>query len=225
MILFHGDSYTWGSGLEYHYLVEEQGYSWKDCEKFLPSEERLEMFPRDLHLYRENNRFASIVGKELNMKEIVTSYRNGGDTFNIIDRLNSGQCQWDSPNIFLHIVQFSAPNRNLPDNFKVQPIEDVMRYQIDKIHSLVEGNWLGISWFPEYAELMKEMYPDKLITIDYENETHDSFEHLTQRDGLSYASTFGLDDYHFTLEGHKLIADSIIKKIKELNKPNELLNI
>ena len=136
MFLFHGDSYTWGSGLEYHYLVEHLGYNWQDCKKFLPEVERLEMLPKECHLYRESNRFSSLVGDYFNIKDIVTSFRNGGDTFNILDRLENGHCRWDEPNIGLHIIQFSAPNRNLPNEWNNREIEDVIKYQIQKINGL-----------------------------------------------------------------------------------------
>ena len=30
-ILFLGDSFTWGQGLQYYHLIENEGWDWKKC--------------------------------------------------------------------------------------------------------------------------------------------------------------------------------------------------
>ena len=42
MILFVGCSFTWGAGLQYEYLIEQENYSFEQIQKMIPPNYRLE---------------------------------------------------------------------------------------------------------------------------------------------------------------------------------------
>ena len=57
MIVFLGDSFTWGQGLQYIHLVEKKGWSWEDCSKIIPPNLNLDWFVFYEDEYRKQNSF------------------------------------------------------------------------------------------------------------------------------------------------------------------------
>lgn len=234
MIVFHGDSFTWGSGLQYHCLVEEYGYTWEQCNQFLPNKCRLEQFPKKIDDYRIKHSFANLVSNHFDVPYILSLNGNGGDNTIIKQRIFASENDYHPgyhfAEIDLHIIQLSAPlrgNPNITDTSDINrlvylEVLDIIK-KVDALPKLQKNDYLFLCWFEEHAEIIKSICPNQLIYINYNNVLYDSFSKLTQTK-LSFKK-YGLNDLHFTKEGHKIIANSIIDKIKENNLKFDLLDI
>lgn len=223
MILFLGDSFTWGQGLHYYYLVENEGWTWDDCEQYLTNVKHFESLGFKPDEYRKQNNFPYLVGKELNLPIITPRAENGGDNYEIYKVSKNTDLFVTNTNIDYVIVQFSAGGRSLVHGSDENPhdsIDKFLEHEIDRIaYELNKKNlkWYGISWFIEHGQIMKEKYPNNHIPILYKGEEFDAFEFEKQPElrNLIIQYTQNIPDGHFNLEGHRVIADSIITKIKE----------
>jgi lysophospholipase L1-like esterase len=225
MILFLGDSFTWGQGLHYYYMIENHGWTWDDCREYLKTVNHFERLGFEADEFRRTNNFSYLVGKYFNQPVITPRFENGGDNFEIYKTIQNLELFVSNTNIDYVIIQFSAPGRSLTQGGDENPYETVERfieYEVDRIaQELNHKNlkWFGISWFPEHAKVMKEKYKDNFIPILYKGNEFDCFEfqseHLPMRD-LTIQFTQNIDDGHFNLEGHQILAESIINKINSL---------
>ena len=224
MILFHGDSFTWGSGLQYHCLVEEYGYEWKDCKQFLPDRFRLEHFPKKIDDYRIKHSFANKVSEYFDVPYSLSLNGNGGDNHIISKRLfitnETYHPGYHLAEIDLHIIQLSTPLRNNPNVDINTNINELIYLEVinilDRLTKMPKTNYLFLCWFSEHSEIIKQISPNNLIYLNYNNQLYDCFYPLHQMDSLTFRQ-YGLQDGHFTKEGHDIIANSIINKIKENN--------
>lgn len=219
MILFLGDSFTWGQGLHYYYLVENEGWTWDDCKNFLESNKRFESLSFNADEFRRKNSFPYLVSKELNEPMVTPQFENGGDNYKIFRHLDNINLYVTITNISRVIIQFSAPARSisLEDNFN--DIDSLIRHQINRISQKCEEmklDWYAFSWFKETGDILKNEYPKNYIPILYNDIEYECFEfmdHIKLRD-LTIQFTKHIDDGHFNLEGHRVIANSIINKLK-----------
>jgi hypothetical protein len=218
MILFIGDSFTWGQGLHYYYLTEHKGWSWEDCQKYVENNRRFEELGFDADEFRRKNSFPYLVSKELDVPFQTPRFENGSDnqvTYNILETLS----YYCTPNsIPFVIIQFSSPSRSIDNGNepKFSTIEQNIKYQVTRISNILEAHtidWLGISWQTEIGEILKNNYPENHIPIEYKNFKYSSFEDNNLLD-LFISTTESVQDGHFNLEGHRVIADSIINKVK-----------
>ena len=227
MILFHGDSFTWGSGLQYHCLVEEYGYTWEECKQFLPDRFRLEHFPKKIDDYRIKHSFANKVSEYFDTSYLLSLNGNGGDNTIIQKRLFIPNEEYHAglhwSEIDFHIIQLSTPLRNNPHIDINSDVSDLIYsevstilYKLSKLPQIQKNNYLFLCWFPEHSEIIKQTSPNNLIYLNYNNQLYDCFYPLHQMDSLTFRQ-YGLQDGHFTKEGHDIIANSIINKIKENN--------
>lgn len=231
-IVFHGDSWTWGSGLQYYYLKEKCGYSDKDIQNFTADKVRQEKFPRKVDDYRKKYHFPNLVSNHFDVSYITAVEGNGGDNQLIEENLRNSQ-YYHYNEVQTHIVQLSAPMRGpsspiLKD--KNATMWDIVRYQVEQVIQAHESRYhkeeisplYFICWYKEHSDYIKEHHPDKLIPILYKNKQYDSFDVITgvgkhhkKEEKLQINDEFGGDDCHFSKKGHKMIANSVIKKLSE----------
>lgn len=219
MILFLGDSFTWGQGLHYYYLVENEGWSWNDCKNFLENNNRFESLGFKADEFRRQNSFPYLVSKELNEPMITPRFENGGDNYTIYGLLNNISMYVTTTNVSKIIIQFSAPTRAIPIEDTFDSIDQLIRTQINRVSQKCEQlsiNWYAFSWYKEMGDILKNEYPKNYIPILYNDVEYECFEfmhHMKLRD-LTIQFTKHIDDGHFNLEGHQVIANSIINKLK-----------
>jgi lysophospholipase L1-like esterase len=224
MILFVGDSFTWGQGLHYYYLTKHKGWTWEDCQNFVSNNKRFESLGFEEDEFRRTNSFPYLVSKELNLPFHTPRMENGGDNKVIYTILENIQSFCSTTNISLLIVQFSSPSRSVLNGTepKFDTIEKQIEYQVERISDFCNQSnidWLGISWQKEIGEILESNYSNNHIPVQYENVKYDCFDcnkHL-ELNPLFIQETEKIEDGHFNLEGHKVIANSIVNKIYSRN--------
>lgn len=218
MILFLGDSFTWGQGLQYIHLVENEGWSWDDCSKIIPPNSRMEWLGFTEDEYRKQNSFPHIVSKKIDLPYSVARFENGGDNETMYQILSGIQPFISVNNIFCLIIQFSDPVRSLNKEYD-ENIGDIYTQiknqvvKIDEFCKLVNLPWLGISWQPEIGDILKEYYNENYIPIIYKNKEYTNFSYISDLKDIFLQETYPIEDGHFNLEGHKLMADMIYRKM------------
>jgi len=223
MIVFLGDSFTWGQGLQYIYLTEHKGWTWEECSKIIPPNLNLEWLEFDEDEFRKKNSFPYLVAKELNLPFQVTRFENGGDNVTILQSLQNIMPFCTPNNIFCFVVQFSDASRSLAHEYNPLDgsIEKQIENQIIRIDNqckLLDVPWIGVSWQPEIGNILKEKYSKNYIPINYNGIEYTNFS--TRHIGLSelfLTHSYPIDDEHFNLDGHKVIAESILNKISFRN--------
>lgn len=149
MILFLGDSFTWGQGLYYEQWYNEMGISVDDINKTLPPKMTHENISYNDDLYRREYHYPNLVSKHFN-KRYVTKYGNGGSNRNIINILENINHQTIFEGIELVVIQFTYWARdietpNLIEKYKQEyfvneseALNMVMKYQIERVISLLK---------------------------------------------------------------------------------------
>ena len=223
MIVFLGDSFTWGQGLQYIHLTEKKGWTWEECAKIVPPNLNLEWLGFDEDEYRKKNAFPYLVAKEFNLPFQVTRFENGGDNTTTLQSLQNMMSFCTPNNIFCFVIQFSDASRSLSNEY--DPIEGSIERQIenqiiriDRQCKFLDVPWVGISWQPEIGDILKEKYPYNYIPIIHNGIEYTNFS--TRHSGLAdlfLTDNYPIKDDHFNLYGHKLIADLIINKMHTRN--------
>ena len=231
MILFVGCSFTWGAGLQYEYLIEQENYSFEQIQKMIPPDYRLEHCPYKADKYRQEKHFPNIVAKYFDSAYCLAKNGNGGNNDEIKNLLydssmrvlgGQGQCK-------LVVVQFTDWQRSHYSEHKItdsKQIEKIAKHQIDSIRNAIgDTKWVGISWFEDMGKVMKKHYPQNYVPIFESGEELTGFEKLCNEGGnRSHPYTIAgwgedrgghIADTHFNSYGHQFIAKQIIKKIKE----------
>jgi hypothetical protein len=224
MILFLGDSFTWGQGLHYYSLVEEKGWSWDDCKQFFESNKRFETLGFQVDEFRRRNSFPYLVSKELDMPFQTTKMENGGDNYVLFEMLENLQ-PFCTPNIIdFIVVQFSSPSRSILNGTepKLNTIDEQIKLQVSRISDFCNRwkiKWLGISWQEEIGNILKSNYIENFVPIKYKDKeyTHFDFNYNPKLHPLFIQYKENIKDGHFNLEGHKVIAKSIIDKVYSTN--------
>jgi hypothetical protein len=234
MVVFLGDSFTWGQGLHYYHLIENEEWSWEDCRNFLENNARFEGLGFEADEYRRNHSFPYLTGKKLNQPIVTPQFENGGDNYRIIDALNNINIFSSIGNFDFAIIQFSAPTRiptELLNDSNLNSIDELIRHQIKTIDKICRNKnieWFGLSWFEEFGEIMKNEFGKNHIPIILNGKEYDSFEFVKQPElrELTIQYTEIIDDGHFNLKGHEVISDSIVHKInQEIDNGNLKLKI
>jgi hypothetical protein len=231
MILFAGCSFTWGAGLQYEYLIEQENYSFEQIQKMIPPDYFLERCSYKADKYRQEKHFPNIVAKYFDSAYCLAKNGNGGNNEEI-SRLvqdsstrvlgGQGQCK-------LMVIQFTDWQRSYHNGHKVtdsEQINGIIKTQIDSIRNNIgDTKWVGISWFEDIGKVMKKYYPQNYVPIFERGEELTGFEKLcNEGGGRSHSYTIAgwgedrgghIPDTHFNSYGHQFIAKQIIKKIKE----------
>lgn len=232
MILFVGCSFTWGAGLQYEYLIEEENYSFEQIQKMMPPDYFLEHCSHKADKYRQEKHFPNIVAKYFDSAYCLAKNGNGGNNDEIKNLLydssmrvlgGQGQCK-------LVVVQFTDWQRSHHSEHKItdsKQIEKIAKHQIDSIRNAIgDTKWVGISWFEDMGKVMKKHYPQNYVPIFESGEELTGFEKLSTEGPsnrphpytiFGWAKDKGgyISDTHFNSYGHQFIAKQIIKKIKE----------
>jgi hypothetical protein len=107
-IVFLGDSYTFGEGLEL-FIENEKWIKRRELVSEWPELEPIQ--DDDSVKFREKNRFANIVGDYFGY-EVISDWRNGGNLGVNLDVLKKGEKEVGIENIKAIVVQFSIATRN-----------------------------------------------------------------------------------------------------------------
>lgn len=223
MIVFLGDSYTWGQGLQYIPLVENKGWTWEECSKIIPPNLNLEWLGFEEDEFRKHNGFPYHVSKKLDIPFVIGRFENGGDNATIYQMIYNLQPFISPNNIFCIVVQFSDASRSLAHEY--DPLEGSIEKQIekqvkriDKYCQMMNIPWIGISWQPEIGDILKEKYSNNYVPVIVDNTEFTNFS--SRHPKLSHLflnSEYPINDEHFGIAGHKLIADLIYNKIISRN--------
>lgn len=230
MIVFLGDSFTWGQGLPIEKWIGETEKTIEDSNKLMPPTYPSELYSYEDDLYRKQNHFPNIVSKYFN-KSYVTKFGNGGTNQDIIDILYNMGRQCQPAGVDFYVIQFTEVSRDLTlhENIKDfshkidrEPDEVFNQYmeaQVNKINNVIVNNfgkkWYGISWRHDFSEILENLYPENYIPIEYGGMTYNNFDELMVKNTnlTLYGKYPGIDDGHLCSEGHQVLANSIIKKI------------
>jgi len=231
VILFLGDSFTWGAGLQFEYLFQN-GHSVDEINKLIPPETYLENLDYKSDEYRKKHHFPNLVAKEMNMAYVLGKIGNGGSNNNMSFIINNiGELLMyyfvlPTP-IEMVIVQFTEFMRDASEDWELNRYtgdfeennkKEIIK-QIEKFNKACRGKnlkWFGLSWQKDMGNILKKHYPDKFIPILQDNDEYVCFADLDIDRGSQLRLADIIDkcvDSHFSSEGHKLIAKSILEKI------------
>ena len=74
--------------------------------------------------------------------------------------------------------------------------------------------WVGLSWQKDVGDILKKHYPENFIPIYRDGKEYNSFAPDIDV-GLRLCDSIpGVQDEHLNSEGNKVIADSVIRKLK-----------
>lgn len=215
MILFLGDSFTWGQGLFIHKWIEDGTIFNKEYKT--PPEYNHEFISYQDDEYRKQHHFPALVSKHLN-KSYGTIWGNGGCNSNIkfiLETINN-QFYGGKSLIDFFVIQFTCPTRSLGDDVSDEAIENEIR-EIDEIIRSYNKKWIGLTWRPEHGKILQEKFLDNLIELPYKGISYNNFEDiLSDTDNNFTINRFwpGTHDSHFSKPGHEFISNCIINKIK-----------
>ena len=246
MFLFVGCSYTWGAGLQFEYLYNKEGYSSEELNSMDPSfseappnkKPKLEDTNYYANEYRKKHRYADLVSKHFNKNYEVLNIVNGGSNGMIQDLINQTPRDGVNRPGGLVVVQFSDMIRDLQGkNNEVTSwnaheyfdINEQIRNQIRGVESVMRGtNWLGFSWRKDLAEELISLFPERHIPIILDDEEVSSMEEISKTGNFNnwrvrckHKSRVSdsipvCRDTHLSSDGHKIIANSIIKKCERM---------
>ena len=112
-------------------------------------------------------------------------------------------------------------------------IKKIITTQIDNINFSCEqhlkSKWIGWSWKDDLAQVLKTKFPKNYMPLYHKGKEYDSMEELVVVDGQWRFDDYsfqhkdklricdvikGVDDPHLSSTGHKVIAKSIIRRLK-----------
>ena len=91
MILFLGCSFTWGAGLQFEYLIDNEEWTIEQCNKLIPPKSFMEHLNYKSDMFRKKNHYPNLVAKHFDCHHSLGKVGNGGDNMNIkfcLDNLN-----------------------------------------------------------------------------------------------------------------------------------------
>jgi len=231
-VLGIGCSYTWGEGLYFYSNLEGLPFSENHYFNHRTVTPAMEAF-------KDKHKFISLIADYYNTWGF-TNPGNGGDHKTLLDwgsQLIEKYNRFKKTDFDLLIFQFTARERDFL-KFDLS-IENIIE-QVN--HLLLDYENLGIkvvsiSWDPEIPEhdLYEKYFKHRHVDIHLGSRTFKSFYNLTKdlevdgdplQNNESYNFTISSDfekygfqknDEHFNLHGHRVVADSIIKKLDEDN--------
>ena len=235
MIVFLGDSFTWGQGLPIEKWIQTDNLSIEECNKFSPPEYSCESYNYEDDNYRKQNHFPNLVAQHFN-KSYVTKFGNGGNNKNIVDILQNLDSHFvDDRGIDFFVFQFTDFLRDpyfdfaqdiiheQGDSYKFENnlnklFEDYIRTQLHLIDDLIQrrnSKWIGFSWREDFGKVLKQYYPNNYIPLIHNNKSYNNFGKLVDDDlKLKLSGKWvGLEDGHLNSDGHRVIANCIINKI------------
>ena len=244
MILFLGCSLTFGQGLQIEKWITD-GKSIEFCNRNSAPHYNAEQLTYEDDLFRKSKSYPNLVSKELGVS-YSTKWGNGGSNDNIVFIIENLQKLIYTQNIDLVVIQFTDVCRDdmfhyISQNNLYDLIDIHIKNQISKIDSILTGTifdkeptnipWIGICWHKEHSSFMRKRYEKNFVPIFYKDEEFNDISTLNQyvkdkvekvnwpkENAFELCDKYdGVKDGHPTIEWHKVIADSIIRKIKKEN--------
>lgn len=226
MIIFLGDSFTWGQGLYSKKWINE-GKSIEYCNEHLPPTFSHENISYSDDEYRRTHHFPNLVVKYYD-RSYFTKSKNGGsnkDILNITSQIYSISTMESTNLVVIQFTEFLRDlNYKIPNEFiDVEKfIEDECKSQISNIfESLIRNNvsnFIFFSWRNDIGKILKNDYNKYYTPLYYKNKEYICFaDMLKENPELELAGDLGVSDGHLSEIGHQVIADSIIKKVNTMN--------
>jgi hypothetical protein len=234
-VLGIGCSFMWGEGL-YYYSNLKNTPPLKETHQFDGTDVLTEA-----HIaFKNKNRFLRIVTDEYGMWDISNVGNGGSNVRNIKDYINEflikpvgvGITDFD-----LIIYQFTSHDRDFINQRRTEdgwltgepmPIED----QIEFVNTTIT-DWeshgvkvVTLSWYEEFPNhpLYQKYFKNRHVDIEIDGDVQNSFEYFLHKDKYNVTISsdfkekgFQKNDIHFNLKGHRCVANSIIKKLKNDN--------
>ena len=246
MILFLGDSFTWGQGLYFE--------KWRDAGidvmKWKETYGELDKYPHEnldyeSHQYRKENHFPALVAKHYN-KNYDIKWGNGGSNWDIIHQINAlpilspqfrngldlvviQLTDWtrNDNRILYHndLYEQAVPNMRYlmkEDGWEDKLINEMMQdealYQVQKMKELLDE--LGKKWIViSWRDDMGKLIKEHFpenYVPFYYNDKEYSAFEICLERGTGCALEDEFLDGHLNSKGCRLVADSIIKKIESM---------
>lgn len=234
-VLGIGCSFTWGEGL-YFYSNLANTPPLKEKHEF----DGTQVLTESHIQFKNKNRFLRIVADNYGMWDISNIGNGGSNVRNIKDYVEGVLINSNGINITdfgLVIYQFTSPDRDFINQYRTKegwlkgdpmPIED----QIEFVNTAIT-DWeskgvkvVTLSWYDEFPNhpLYQKYFKNRHVNIEVDGDTHTSFEYFLHKDKYNVTISsdfkekgFQKNDIHFNPNGHRCIADSIIKKLKNDN--------
>jgi len=231
-VLGLGCSFMWGEGL-YFYSNLFNTPAMKKYHQFDGTHVLSESHIR----FKNKNRFLRIVADEFGMWDISNVGNGGSNVRNIRDYaenvLNKNMLTKPA-DIGLVIYQFTASDRDFVNERRDEngwligdpmSIEDQIEF-VNKSIKKWESNGIKVvtlSWYPDFPNhpLYNEYFKYNHVDIEVDGDIQNSFEYFLWKDeyNITISSDFKkyelqINDIHFNPKGHRCIANSIIKKLK-----------
>ena len=252
MILFLGDSLTWGQGLFYEKWKGEGKNVEELSIKYQVPKYPHEKIDYESDKFRKENAYPALVSKHFNLS-FSTKWGNGGSNYDIVNILSVLPSLINPIHVDLVVIQFTdfsrfngieyneVIKRFTVDNEHVKILDqydlninreidkkivDDQLQQIDKQLKKNRLKWIGISWREDFGKILKSHYPNQFTPIYYNNEEYNSFDVLVE--GVyneNNLTSIEAADAHLNLKGHQIIANSIIRKIEKNNLVKPFVNL
>ncbi len=241
-VLGIGCSFMWGEGL-YFYSNLANTPPLKEHHAFDGTQILTESHIR----FKNKNRFLRIVADEYGLWDNSNVGNGGTNVRNIKDYVNEFLI---NPNgiavtdFDLIIYQFTSPDRDFINQTRTKegwltgdpmPIEEQIEFVNTEITKweLMGVKVVTLSWYEEFPNhpLYQQYFKDRHVDIEVDGDIKNSFEYFLHKDkyNITISSDFASkgfqkNDIHFNPKGHRCIANSIIKKLKNDNwKPTNLI--
>jgi lysophospholipase L1-like esterase len=252
MILFLGDSLTWGQGLFYEKWKAEGKNVEELSIKYQVPKYPHEKIDYESDKFRKENAYPALVSKHFNLS-FSTKWGNGGSNYDIVNILNILPSLINPIHVDLVVIQFTDFSRlngieynnavkKFTDNLDHKKMLDkydlniqreidkkIVNDQLYEINKQLKKNklkWIGISWRDDFGKILKSEYPNQYTSIYHNNIEHDSFDFLVEGTyNPNNLTSIGAADAHLNLKGHQIIANSIIRKIEKNNLVKPFVNL
>ena len=237
-IYFVGCSYTWGAGLEMEYYHNDMNWDIEKIQKENDmSTRRLENGTYEAAEYRRKNRFGNLVAKHFNINHEVLNMGNGGDNELSLELFKN--CPLSVPKIIvIQLTHFARSISKYSTNTDWLELSDDEIYNHCKQQIQQIINWINtdkqkdrelpkvyfLAWHKEFGNILRKDFPNRFIPIHIDGVDYDSFErtckdfnnhNIKHNHKLRLCDVIsGINDTHLSSIGHKIVADSIIKKLK-----------
>ena len=224
MILFTGDSFTWGQGLEWDYLLNLPNWTVDDINKLIPPNYPCEQLPLECNDYRQKNHWPRKVAEYFNYGYDLFRQGNGGSNFDSYKAIEDLDHRIYSENVKLIVVQFTCSSRNPQNTFEESITGDLFKDDIlefKRVITPVINNfpWIKVvtlSWLPEMAILAEKYFGEEYVVKHPEWDNECGFEKWSTKHNLSQNYP-GLMDNHFNQYAHNTVAQTVIDHIEKYN--------
>lgn len=225
MILFCGDSFTWGQGLEWEELLRE-GYSVEQINKLVPPQYACERLPIKYQDYRLKNHYPRLVAEHFNVGYDLSRQGNGGSNGDIYKTMRYFNHRMIGDNLDLLFMQFTHSGRHVPYDGNPWSVdaegvfEEDIKQAVEHIQFFEEHfpnvKVVTLHWLPETGILLEKKLGEKyVIKQNVDGNTYYGFEEWI--DEYTFGKKHEIQDYHFTSEGHRIMADNVIKHIEDFD--------